>query len=130
MQPEPIVRWLELIKSGDASRIEDLLTGDAVFLSPALHKPQQGRALVAKYLRAAIAVLGNNSFRYTNEWFAGTSAVLEFEVEIGGVFINGADFIHWNAEGRIHTFKVMIRPLKALNSAVALMGAHLMADPS
>jgi hypothetical protein len=130
MKPEPIVRWLELVKSGDASGIEDLLTEDAVFLSPALHKPQVGGSLVAKYLRAAIAVLGAGSFRYTNEWFAETSAVLEFEAEIDGVIMNGADFIFWNAEGRIHTFKVMIRPLKALNTLVALMGRQLMADPS
>ena len=129
MKPEPIVRWLELVKSGDASKIEDLLTGDAAFLSPALHKPQVGGALVAKYLRAAIAVLGAGAFRYTNEWFGENSAVLEFEAEIDGVFIDGADFIFWNAEGRIHTFKVMIRPLKALNTLVALMGKQLAAAP-
>jgi ketosteroid isomerase-like protein len=129
MRPEPISRWFELVKSGDASRIEDMLTDDAVFLSPAVHKPQEGKALVAKYLRAAMAVFGKGGFRYTNEWFAGNSAVLEFEAEIDGVQINGADFIHWNAEGRIHTFKVMIRPFKALNTIVALMG-KLMAEPS
>jgi hypothetical protein len=127
MKPEPIVRWLELLKSGDASKLDDLLTEDAVFLSPAVHKPQAGRALVAKYLRAAMTALGNGSFRYTNEWFAQHSAVLEFEAEIDGVLIHGADFIFWNADGRIHTFKVMIRPMKALNTIVALMGAKLAA---
>ncbi len=127
MKPEPIVRWLELLKAGDASKIEDLLAEDAVFLSPAVHAPQAGKPLVAKYLSAAMTVLNNGTFRYTNEWFAENSAVLEFEVEIDGVFINGADFIFWNAEGRIHTFKVMIRPFKALNAVIALMSKQLAA---
>ncbi len=127
MKPEPIVRWFELLKAGDASKIEDLLSDDAVFLSPAVHTPQAGKALVAKYLRAAMTVLNNGTFRYTNEWFAENSAVLEFEVDIDGVFINGADFIFWNAEGRIHTFKVMVRPFKALNALVSLMGRQLAA---
>jgi hypothetical protein len=130
MKPEPIVRWLELLKSGDTSKLDELLTDDAVFLSPALHKPQEGKALVTKYLSAAMTVLGNGSFRYTNEWFAAHSAVLEFEAEIDGVFIDGADFIFWNAKGRIHTFKVMIRPLKALNTLIGLMGKQLAAEPS
>ena len=35
--------------------------------------------------------------------------------EIDGVSVNGVDIITWNADGKITDFKVMVRPLKALN---------------
>ncbi len=92
-----------------------------------MHTPQAGKALVTKYLRAAMAVLNNPTFRYVDEWYGERSAVLEFETTIDGVYINGIDLIRWNDEGRIVHFKVMVRPLKALSSVVALMGTRLTA---
>src|SRR5258708_3987590 len=75
---------------------------------------QRGKGITTKYLAAALAVLGNDSFRYGEEWYGETSAVLEFFTAIDGVEINGADFIGWNSDGRIDRFKVMVRPLKAM----------------
>jgi len=54
-------------------------------------------------------------------------AVLEFQVEIDGVAVNGVDMIRWNDEGRIVDFKVMIRPLKAINLIHQRMAAMLQA---
>ena len=125
MQPSPIARWHEIVAARDPSRIEDLLSEDAVFLSPAVHSPQSGRDLVAKYLRAAMVIFGDPSFRYLDEWSGDRSAVLEFELTIDGIYMNGIDLIRWNDEGRIVEFKVMVRPLKGLNTAIALMGEQL-----
>ena len=76
-------------------------------------------------LLGAAAVLNGPAFRYTGEWRADRSAVLEFVTEIDGIVINGVDIIHWNDEGRITRFKVMIRPLKAINLLHQRMGAML-----
>ena len=97
-----------------------------MFRSPAVHTPQIGKAITLKYLGAAAGVLGNSSFRYTGEWRAERSAVLEFECEVAdGIKVNGVDIIAWNEGGLITEFKVMVRPMKALNAVVPLMAAAL-----
>ncbi|MFO1238107.1 MAG: nuclear transport factor 2 family protein [Alphaproteobacteria bacterium] len=108
-------KWHAFVKSGDASAIEGLLAEDAVFQSPVVHTPQAGRAVAALYLQAAMSLLNNSSFRYLGEWTAERTAVLEFEAVVDGITINGVDMIWWNEEGLITRFKVMIRPLKAIN---------------
>ena len=90
-----------------------------------MHTPQLGKDITAKYLTAAGHTLGNAEFRYIGEWKSANGAVLEFEREIDGIRINGVDMIAWNDDGQITHFKVMIRPLKAINLLHQLMGAQL-----
>jgi hypothetical protein len=121
----PLPRWHALIESNDASSLESLFTEDAVFVSPALHTPQKGRARVCAYLRAAMTVLNTPGFRYIGEWQTDRSVVLEFENTLRDVYVNGVDMIRWNDDGLIVEFKVMIRPLKALNAVVENMAKTL-----
>ena len=125
MPPPAIERWKAIAKARDAAGLDQLLADDVVFMSPIVHTPQRGKAITQKYLAAALAVLGGASFRYGEEWIGATSAVLEFFTVIDGVEINGADFIGWNAAGQIESFKVMVRPLKAIQAIHQAMGARL-----
>ena len=125
MTSSPIPAWHEAVSVHDFGRVERLLADDAIFQSPAVHSPQHGKALVSKYLRAAMTVLNNDTFRYLGEWTAERSAVLEFEATIEGVYINGVDMIWWNEEGLITRFKVMVRPMKGLNTLVPIMARLL-----
>lgn len=125
MQPKPVSEWHAIVESRDLQRLSGLLADDVVFHSPVVHTPQAGRAITLKYLTAALHVLNNASFRYVNECTSGSMACLEFETVIDGVTINGVDLIHWNDDGRIVTFKVMIRPLKAINKLHGLMAEML-----
>ena len=70
-------------------------------------------------------MLGGPGFAYVGEWRGGTGAVLEFESEIDGIRINGVDIITFGKDGRITHFKVMVRPLKAINLLHRLMGEQL-----
>ena len=97
----------------------------SVFHSPVVHSPQRGRKLTAWYLTAALHVLGNPGFRYVREITGASDAMLEFETEIDGVLVNGVDIIRWNESGRIVDFKVMLRPLKAINLIQQRMAAML-----
>jgi hypothetical protein len=115
VKPKAIESWHRLIASRESSGLDALLADDVVFESPIVFKPQVGKALAGGYLRAAQRTLDNGSFRYVNEWYAERSAVLEFATVIDGITIEGVDIIHWNAEDRIVRFKVMVRPLKAIN---------------
>ncbi len=124
-RPALITRWHQMVAANDLSGIEEMLADDAVFQSPAVHTPQAGKALVAKYLRAAMVVLNGDSFRYVDEWFGERSAVLEFECALDGLHVNGIDLIRWDEQGRITAFKVMIRPLKALNAVIPRMAEQL-----
>lgn len=110
-----LARWHELLAARDITRLDALLAEDAVFHSPVVHTPQHGRELVKFYLTGAFHVLLNDSFRYVREVVGERDAVLEFLVEVDGLQVNGVDMIHWNAAGEIDDFKVMIRPLKAIN---------------
>ena len=125
MMPRTIEQWHQVVKSRDARALEDLLAEDVVFVSPVVHTPQLGKAITAAYLHAATQVLNNPSFRYLNEWFNADSAVLEFECTVEGILINGIDMIRWNDHGKIDHFKVMVRPLKAVNKLHEMMGRAL-----
>ena len=125
MDSHPLETWHRLVQTHDASGLPALLAEDAVFHSPVVHAPQHGRALVAAYLAAAFRVFGNPSFRYVRQIVGEHNAALEFETEIDGVHVNGIDLIHWNAQGQIDDFKVMIRPLKAIETIHRLMAQML-----
>lgn len=117
--------WHKAVKAKTAEAVMPLLAEDAVFESPIVHKPQIGKALTGLYLTGALHVLNNDSFAYLNEWTAKDSAVLEFQTVIDGITVNGVDIITWNAEGLITHFKVMVRPLKAINTLHQKMGEYL-----
>lgn len=125
MTHNPIAAWHALVRSGDPSGLDRLLAEDAVFISPVVHTPQRGKAVTKGYLSAAFHVFVNASFRYVREIVGPSDAALEFETEIDGILVNGVDLIKWNAEGKIVEFKVMIRPLKAVNLVHERMAAML-----
>src|SRR5581483_1837694 len=122
-------RWHGFIKSGDPAALWDLLHPDVVFESPVVHTPQRGRDITFKYLAGAVRVLGGPTFRYVGEWTSGSGVVLEFVTEVGGITINGVDIIAFDADGLITHFKVMVRPLKAVNLLHRLMGEQLANAP-
>ena len=142
MSTDPIVdviaRWHRFIRGETPGSVEDLLADDVVFYSPIVYTPQAGKAITAMYLTAAGATLGGSSgdsegtdtsdagkFRYTKEVLSGDTAVLEFESSIEGKYLNGVDIIRCNADGQIVEFRVMIRPLQAINAVHAQMKAAL-----
>jgi hypothetical protein len=118
-------KWYGYMKSHDRTALWDLLHPDAVFESPVVHTPQRGRDITFKYLASAEKVLGGPGFSYVGEWRSATGAVLEFEKEIEGIKLNGVDIITFNEAGLITHFKVMVRPLKAINLLHRLMGEQL-----
>ena len=121
--------WHEIVVARDGSGLEALLAEDVVFHSPVVHTPQRGKAICTLYLRGALHVLNNEHFRYAREVVAGRDAVLEFVTQIDGVHINGVDLIRWDEDGRIVDFKVMLRPLKAINIVHQKMGELLQRLP-
>lgn len=123
--PSFIDTWHDVVKSGDSQRMRDLIHDDAVFWSPVVHTPLKGKDLVCMYLDAAGKVLGDENFTYVREVIGERDAVLEFTNEIEGIKINGVDMIHWDDDGKIVDFKVMVRPLKAIQIIHQQMGAAL-----
>ncbi len=121
-----LARWHAYMEGGsDPALLSDLLADGAVFHSPVVHTPQAGKAVVMAYLVAAAHVLGNDSFHYVRELVDGNDMMLEFVTELDGVAINGVDIIRFNADGKICDFKVMVRPLKAINKVWEMMAAQL-----
>ncbi len=121
----PIAAWHALVQAKNPALLDALLAEDVVFHSPVVHTPQQGIALTRQYLTAAMHVLASDGFRYVREVVGEHDAVLEFETHIDGILINGVDLIRWNDAGKIVDFKVMVRPLKAVNKLHAQMAAML-----
>lgn len=115
MTVHPLEAWHLLVRTQDPSGLNALLAEDAVFHSPVVHTPQRGRKLACWYLSAAFHVFFNPTFRYVREIVGPSDAMLEFETEIDGILVNGVDLIKWNESGQIVEFKVMLRPLKAIN---------------
>ncbi len=120
-----IQAWHDVVRRRDMAALQRLLADDVVFHSPVVHTPQRGKAITFQYLMGAMHVLNNASFRYEREIVGERDAVLEFATEIDGIQINGVDLIRWNDAGQITDFKVMVRPLKAVNMLHQKMGAML-----
>jgi hypothetical protein len=120
-----LARWHDVVTSRDAAGLPALVAEDAVFRSPAVHTPQEGRDTVIGYLTAAFTVLGPD-LTYEREWLGDDSAVLQFRTTVGGLDVSGVDIITWDGSGQIVDFTVMIRPVKALNAVIEHMGAELM----
>ena len=114
MTPPVIQRWIDVIENGRANELDQLLADDAVFYSPAVFTPQEGRAKTAAYLRAAAKLFGGSDFRYVGQWYDDTSAILEFTTDIDGIHVNGVDMIAW-----------MLRPFKALQTVIPKMAELL-----
>lgn len=126
---DTIKTWHEIVRARDVGGLGELLADNAVFFSPIVHTPQVGKTITWQYLAAAIQVFGNDSFRYVREVAGESDAVLEFDTEIDGIVVNGVDLIKWDEDGKIIEFKVMIRPLKAINLIHQKM-ASMLADRS
>ena len=127
MKEHPIAIWHRLVREQDPGGLDTLLDDDAVFFSPVVHAPQRGKRLAAAYLSAAFQVFFNPTFRYVREIVGASDAMLEFETEIDGVLVNGVDILKWNEAGRVVEFKVMIRPLRAIQLIHQRMAAMLQA---
>ncbi|MEP0985811.1 nuclear transport factor 2 family protein [Ekhidna sp.] len=122
---ELLTNWHKVVKHGDAKLLKSILNKEAVFYSPILFKPQKGRKLVMAYLLSAAKMFNDANFHYVKEVVNQKEAVLEFNAEIDGIQIDGVDIITWNEQGLITEFKVMIRPLKAIEKVGEKMKSHL-----
>jgi len=120
-----VAAWNKLLETKDAAGLDDILADNVVFHSPIVHTPQEGKPITKLYLTAAFYVFNNGSFKYLRKIISGNNAVLEFTTTIDGITVNGVDMITWGADGRITDFKVMIRPLKAINLIHKMMGEML-----
>ncbi len=135
-----IESWHAYLRGQLPGGLDELLDDDVVFYSPIVFTPQRGKAITALYLQAAAQTLPGDrppatgggegggtggGFRYTKSVCAGDTAVLEFETDIGGTYVNGVDIIRGNDAGRIVEFRVMIRPLRAVNLVHEQMAAAL-----
>ena len=127
MIEQVVAQWHRFLEG--EGELADLLADDVVFFSPVVFTPQRGKDVTLMYLQAAGQVLvGNDAdggFRYVKEVVAGDTAVLEFETSLAGKYVNGVDIIRCDDEGRIVEFRVMLRPLQAINAVHEQMRAML-----
>lgn len=123
---QALENWHKTVENGnDPAALAELMREDAVFHSPVVHTPQKGRPVVVAYLSAAGKTLGNDSFRYVREIVGEDSVMLEFETEMDGIHVNGVDVIAFDEDGLIKDFKVLVRPLKAVNKVWEMMASQL-----
>ncbi len=127
MSNKTIDAWHDFVRTKNVSVFSDALADDVSFHSPVVHTPQQGKAITLMYLEAAHNVLSGGGFSYARELVGEHDAILEFNADVKGVQVNGVDMISWDDEGKITEFKVMIRPLKAINMIHQEMAARLQA---
>jgi hypothetical protein len=122
--PAAVAAWHRIAETRDPELLDALLADDVVFRSPAVFAPQEGKAITTKYLAAAVLVLGP-TLRYVGEWYGPSSAVLEFEADLGGVMVHGVDMLAWNEQDKLTGFTVMVRPLRGLQALMEPMAAEL-----
>lgn len=134
MIDEVVARWHRYLDGDLPEGLGDLLADEVVFYSPVVFTPQRGREITVRYLEAAAASLAGDRdgdpqgrFRYTKQVLSGDTAVLEFETTLHGKHVNGVDIIRCDDSGRIVEFRVMMRPLQAIQAVHEEMGRRLTA---
>ena len=125
MIADVVDRWHRHLRGELPGGLDELLADDVVFWSPVVHTPQHGKEITTLYLRGAEQVLNGGAFRYTKQVLDGDTAVLEFETEVDGTFVNGVDIVRCDDAGRIVEFRVMLRPLRAITTVHEHMGRLL-----
>lgn len=125
MIPEALQKWHLFAETKNTDLLDEMLADDAKMHSPVVHTVQEGKAITKMYLTAASVTLFNGTFKYVREVYDQSFALLEFEVELDGISVNGVDMISMGPDGKITDFKVMIRPLKGLNAVHKCMGEAL-----
>ena len=129
--PQALVKkWHAYMDAPSAQALDDMLHENCTFISPVVFTPQKGKTITLQYLLAAGHVFDDSKFTYKKETLTDDRMVLEFEAEIDGKYINGVDIIDFDADGLITEFKVMVRPLQAVNMLWEKMGAQLEAAKS
>ena len=136
MIEKTIENWHLQIRGEFPGGLDELLADDCVFYSPIVFTPQKGKEVTKLYLGAAAntfnegktsteSLSSDSKFHYVKETFAGNHAILEFETELEGKYVNGVDILTCNDASQIVEFKVMVRPLQAVNLLHAQMKAML-----
>ena len=134
-----VEKWHDIMKnpgSNVSEKLDELLDDDVIFYSTVVFTPQKGKDITKLYLAAAGGVFSSDKdkqetkpkeskFRYIKEIVQDNYACLEFETEINGIYVNGIDLITWNEENKITEFKVLVRPLQAVNTLHQMMGEML-----
>ena len=125
MTKQLLAKWHAYMENPTEDALSELLHDDVAFISPVVFTPQKGKDLAMKYLLSAGIVFSDTKFKYVHEIESGNRMILEFEAEMEGKYVNGVDIIDFNDDGLITEFKVMVRPLQAVNMLWQQMGAQL-----
>lgn len=136
-----VENWHKHLRGDFPGGLDELLHDDVVFYSPVVFTPQKGKAITKLYLQAAGSTFSepaeegqtaglesaskSGNFKYIKEVVSGNTVMFEFETTMDGKYVNGIDLITCDDEGKIIEFKVMIRPLQAMNAVHQAMGAML-----
>ncbi|WP_039825181.1 nuclear transport factor 2 family protein [Nocardia testacea] len=112
------------VEERDTAAIEALLADNVVFTSPVAFKPYPGKPITAAILRGVLRVF--EDFRYIREIAdpGGRDHALVFEATVAGKRLTGCDFLHFDENGKIDDFMVMVRPLSAASALAEAMGAQ------
>lgn len=141
MIADVVSRWHAYMRGELPGGLDALLDDDVVFYSPIVFTPQRGKQITSLYLQAAAQTFGDGGggdeeapdsddahpgrFHYTKTVLGEDTAMLEFETTMKGKYVNGIDIIRCNDRDRIIEFRVMIRPLQAVNLVHEQMKAML-----
>jgi hypothetical protein len=112
------------VQDRDEAAIQALLADNVVFTSPVVFKPYVGKPITAAILRGVLRIF--EDFRYVRE-IAGSDGrdhALIFETIVSGKKITGCDFLHFDDDGLIDDFMVMVRPLSGATALSEAMGAQ------
>ena len=118
-------KWYQVYRSDEPEFLEEILDESVIFSSPVVFKPIEGKEMTKLYLMGAGITFNMDKFTYVREVVDGLDSILEFETYIDDILVNGVDMIRWNAEGKIIDFKVMVRPLRAIEALQKKMSESL-----
>lgn len=118
-------KWHQGLKDRNPAVLDEILAEEVVFHSPVVWTPQEGKAITKLYLTGAMHVLGPGGFHYHRKVMMDQQAIMEFHTKIDDIAVEGVDIIRMNEEGKILEFKVMVRPLQAVNKIHQKMGEML-----
>lgn len=118
-----LAQWHQVVENKDYELLAQMLAENVQFHSPTVWNPKQGHAVPHYILQTVIGIFEN--FEYHRQFVSEDSVVLEFSALVDGKNIKAVDLIHWNDEGKIDQFEVVMRPLNGVQKMLELMTVEL-----
>ncbi len=115
--------FADALASKDVNRYSQWFADDMRLYVPVYEEPLVGKQAACQILPVVFSIFEN--FHYPDVFVGQQTHALVFRAEVGGIPLEGVDYLRTDENGLVTEFSVTMRPLKAITTLVKEIGAKM-----